>query len=250
MKKNPEIVQELQTIAPQLVKIETGKNWYAVPENYFEDFEKNIMQSIAPEPVFATLASLKKENNYTVPEDYFEIASAKLLAQIHKTEYEQELAAAAPILAAINKQPLYTVDAAYFETFDKKLFATIAKDNRQPEAAKYGWINTISSFFEVFAKPSYQFAFASVTGIVMIVAVFFVTQPETNATAIAGIASLSNNEIANYIALNQDEFDMQMLQEVSVSPEKILDNSAATKQAIEKYLMDESSVAELEDELI
>lgn len=250
MKKNPEIVQELQTIAPQLAKIETGKNWYAVPENYFEDFEKNIMQSIATEPVFATLASLKKENNYTVPEDYFENASAKLIAQIHKTVYDEELSAAAPMLAAINKQPLYTVDAAYFETFDKKLFATIAKDNRQPEAAKYGWMNAISSFFEVFAKPSYQLAFASVAGIVMIVTVFFVTQPDTNATANADIASLSNNEIASYIALNQDEFDMQMLQDVNVSPEKILDNSAATKQAIEKYLMDESSVAELEDELI
>ena len=249
MKKNQEILNELQPIAPALSTIATSETLYDIPANYFQEFEQQILLEVCPAKVFPNLSAATKEELFEVPAAYFENFSATLLDSIQQKELAKELIENAPILATIQKQPLYTVASNYFEQFEQNMLAAIQPPQAAKEKNKFAiWIEKIDASIATFFQPSIQFAFASVVGVALVALIFFQQQ----STISNQFASLSEKEIANYVAMNADEFDESLAE---VKPSKInynalYDHSDEMKKEIEQLLINETSTTEILDELI
>lgn len=56
---------------------------FNVPENYFEDFETKLLDSLSLEP---QLGTIEKDSGFRVPSDYFETLESKIFAGIENSE--------------------------------------------------------------------------------------------------------------------------------------------------------------------
>lgn len=103
MTTDPNIVTELQSIAPTLAGI-TRRMPYAVPEGYFEYLADRMLIEVTPAP-----------QTGTVPEGYFDNFADNMLQLIRKQNSSHELADIALTLAGISREMPYHVPAGYFE---------------------------------------------------------------------------------------------------------------------------------------
>lgn len=60
------------------------KSGFKVPENYFEDFESNMLDSLFLEPEL--LKTIEKDPGYKVPSDYFETLESKIFARLENSK--------------------------------------------------------------------------------------------------------------------------------------------------------------------
>ncbi|MFN4764214.1 hypothetical protein ACKGJN_13880 [Gillisia sp. Q332] len=60
------------------------KSGFKVPENYFEDFESNVLDSLSLEPEM--LKTIEKDSGFKVPLDYFETLENNIYARIENSK--------------------------------------------------------------------------------------------------------------------------------------------------------------------
>ncbi|MFN8322725.1 MAG: hypothetical protein U0T74_08720 [Chitinophagales bacterium] len=212
MKRNAEILKELNTVAPVLAAIER-KNFYSVPEGYFDTFKLNLLdlidnqtfqeelKTIAPD-----LLKLDRVNSLEVPSPYFHTFSAKLLKKIR----HEELAEIAPQLAGLQKNYKTDVPANYFASFPQRMIARINAEQKTTELSGTPvWLIQINAMvedvFSVFFKPKYAIAFAGLASTIL-VAVMFFTQVEQQCSDLdCKMAKLSDQELSTYLDAHTDE---------------------------------------------
>lgn len=112
MENYHQIISELKLISPMLADAHR-KNAYSIPEGYFDQLPKAILDRILAEN---SEFSLPKAQPFTVPEGFFNQFSDLVMNRIKQQESEvyQELEAIAPLLNTISKENIYTVPEGYF----------------------------------------------------------------------------------------------------------------------------------------
>ncbi len=105
MKQQNDIKNELSTLSPLLAKREK-KNPFSVPDNYFNDLDKNIISALNNESVESELdeaTQLKsfrtRKNAFDVPSGYFEQFPETISAQIAS---EKKIAVVRNLLAVVS----------------------------------------------------------------------------------------------------------------------------------------------------
>lgn len=86
MNKHNDIIEELKTISPLLLKIKTEEKPLDIPQNYFSELEDNVWMQIREDS--GILSQLHKIA-VSAPENYFTSLSDKVMHRIHQ-EAEQK----------------------------------------------------------------------------------------------------------------------------------------------------------------
>lgn len=200
MKRNEEILQELKMIAP-------------------------------------VLASVERKNFYQVPEGYFEQAKLNLLDLIDTHVVKEELTAVAPHLSPLEKKSTFEVPANYFASFPQKMMTRIAEEQTTPDlSATPGWLiqlNTlVEDVFSVFFKPKYALAFAGFASTAL-VAVMFFTQIEQQCSDLdCKMAKLSDQELNTYLDAHTDEISEEIFEDGSFDGLSVETNADELKDAM------------------
>ncbi|MFN8309814.1 MAG: hypothetical protein U0T73_07615 [Chitinophagales bacterium] len=248
MEHSTHIRQELEQISKLLASIEK-KNFYSVPDGYFER-NAETLQNIAAIETRAALPDVKAM--YAVPEGYFAGFSELLLQKIRKEEAANELEHFA-LLATLEKRNFYAVPNGYFEGFYARLQQRILLQERRhrPSLLKR-WnqnLNTVLDRIEaVIFKPATAWVTASLLGVAMITSVFFYGTPEISATA--ELESLSEQEISQYIAMNSDEFDEEHLITRNTNAIDVVggfENNDDTNARLENYIIRETDAETIKE---
>lgn len=113
MTQKAEIVQELQTIAPQLIGL--NSNVFSVPAFYFSECADTILQIIKNEEFIHKMPNKEQ----SIPPNYFEHLPHIILEKIkqQESEFYIELENLAPTLNTISKYMPYSLPANYFTNF-------------------------------------------------------------------------------------------------------------------------------------
>ena len=211
MEKNTEILNELQQIAPTLAGLQ-GINVYSVPAGYFEQLSETIRTII--------FLTGKKEIGITSspPEGYFTSLSDKILEKIRSDQEsaDEEIRQMSPALHYLRQEAVFSVPENYFDNLADRIVDKVKSD--QP--AKVISINSRKNWWR----------YAAVAVIAAIIAVgsllifnnsndlshmpAYIRLSEkyrTPAELQQGIASLSTDEIANYLEKNTTVLDDESL---------------------------------------
>ncbi len=240
METRENILQELQEISPVLTQI-SNSNVYVLPAGYFENFASEILFKIAEIQMPAA------SNPYQVPAGYFDGFAVFLLQKV-KTQENQtnlsgeifnELQQVAPLLNSIPKTNVYTVPGNYFEELSVNI--TVKKSPAEVIRLK----KRVQKWF-AYAAAACIIAVIS-TGIYFFIEysnrknenLEFATEYKniTNFNIDRGVATLSDEEIINYLdiqpastdiipATNSDDTEFQQM----------LDNTSDDE--INEYLKD------------
>lgn len=115
----------------------TGNSSVSVPNGYFDNLAKNIIQKIKnQQPEIATktvdglsviLNNLSKKNVFEIPANYFDSLGADVLSKINATENDtDELKQIAPLLYCCNKENVGEIPAGYFDNLSAIILKKIA----------------------------------------------------------------------------------------------------------------------------
>lgn len=118
----------------------TGNSSLSVPNGYFDNLAKNIIQKIKtqqPETSNETgdelsllLNNLTKKNVFEIPVNYFDSVSTDILSKINTLENDTyELEHVAPLLHSCNKENLGEIPAGYFDNLSATILKKIADKN-------------------------------------------------------------------------------------------------------------------------
>lgn len=181
MKRNEEILQELKKIAP-------------------------------------VLASAERKNFYRVPEGYFEQAKLNLLDLIDTQIVKEEMTAVAPHLSSLEKKNTFEVPASYFTSFPQKMMSRIEADQKLIEvSATPGWLIQMNAIvedvFSVFFKPKYAVAFAGFASTALIAAMFFTHIEQQCSDLDCKMAKLSDQELNTYLDSHTDEITDEVFED-------------------------------------
>lgn len=220
MDKSTEILNELKEISPLLAAMER-ENVLQVPDDYFTELDKRIFTTVY-------LHQDEKNKDQQVPEGYFEGLSSKILSRLKNAETEsaeQEIKSLSPFLFSLKNSQVLSVPFGYFENLSDNIKSQL-NDNK----AKVISINT--------GRRWWKYAAAAVIagGITFGSLQIFKNQIEPDnsnqmITAAAnmpdyikkslqystpeqldkGIASLSDNEIADYLESHGSIMDDELL---------------------------------------
>jgi hypothetical protein len=214
MEKSEEILNELKAISPVLAEIDKT-NVFRVPEGYFDDFDEKITTVVF-------LHQDKKNNFQKVPEGYFDSLSSTIISRIKNEDEnaDNEIKLISPALYYLKEEKVFSIPDGYFDNLSDKILyrinhqdakiislAPVKKWWRYAAAAVVAGIITITSI-QVFNKPG-----SNVTKPVIAVStaipgyVQLATQYKTTKQLNAGIASLSDDEIAKYLEKNTTILD-------------------------------------------
>ncbi len=131
------ILNELKDAGASVLINAGNKNYYAVPEGYFNNLPNDILLHVfvkslpltnvytVPEKYFENLPQFilekihiplltNKQNLYSVPDGYFNTFSDNILKKIKSSEVQQELEEISPFLSKIEKRNVYSVPENYF----------------------------------------------------------------------------------------------------------------------------------------
>ena len=208
MDKSTEILNELKEISPTLAAMERV-NVFQVPDDYFTELDKRIFTSVF-------LHQDEKNKDQQVPEGYFEALSSKIMLKIKSAEIDnpdEEIQSISPLLFSLKNTQVLSVPFGYFDSLSDNIKSQL-NDNK----AKVISINT--------GRKWWKYAAAAVIagGITFGSLQIFKNQnaPDSTNQMIAaaanmpdyikrslqydtpeqldkGIASLSDNEIADYL---------------------------------------------------
>lgn len=210
METNEEILKELKEIAPMLSAIEK-KNFYSVPENYFDDFTSDILVQIKLNEVqreLKTLApellKLEKKMMAELPADYFKSFSGDLVSRIRANEVAAELKEIAPVLSSAQRINQPEVPANYFAAFPQQVMRRIAVEQKASEVTeKTNWLealnNRLENILAVVFKPKFLFAYAGMASIVIVTAIMLMKAEQQCDSLDCKMAALSNDELNTYL---------------------------------------------------
>jgi hypothetical protein len=177
MKNRNDILKELQQIAPILSSFET-KNIYSVPENYFLNFKKEVLE------------------------------------KIRRDEVQQELKSIAPDLADLKKVSSEKIPTHYFATFPREILNRIStqKADRPYMKGRLGLSRVIDILLGRFRgyKPKYAFAFAGTILLIVLGAIF--SKVEQCNDLDCKMATLSDDEINNYLNDNSYAYSEEIFE--------------------------------------
>ena len=231
-----------ESLSPELLSLK-DKNVFTIPENYFETLSSSIFNKIngdESEIVSPLLLSLKDKNVFTVPQNYFETLSSSITEKIHDNESE----IVSPLLLSLRDKNVFTVPQNYFET----LAGNIASKVKAP--VKIISINKSRSWVRYAAA-------AVVTGFIAITSLQIFNNLSTHSSSLpeyiqqsfqyktendlnAGIAKLSDNDIAKYLEKNGNALDNELL----------INNSDVSEMPSQTdYLNDENTLNEYLDKI-
>lgn len=217
MKSSTEILNELNDISPALAKIEK-MNVFSVPEGYFLGLEEKITTTVF-------LQQDKKAAFQNVPEGYFDSLSSDILSKIKKEEEsaDEEIKSISPALHYLKEENVFSVPYGYFDHLSSEILSKIKGEkakvvsfNSGRKWWKYAAAAVIAGIITIF---SFQFfnnqnqnsdknkvALSAMPGYIQLAAQYKTTK-EIN----QGIASLSDEEIANYLEKNTTVLDDENL---------------------------------------
>ena len=205
--RSTEILDELKAISPLLAAMEKV-NVFIVPDEYFSDLDERILTTVF-------IHRDEKKNLQKVPEGYFDALPAKILSKIKVEKNEsatEEIKALSPALFYLKEENTFAVPENYFDDLSDRILNKI--NGKETEVV------SISS-----VKKWWKYAAAAViTGVIAIssLQIFNHTSNSNKKEIIAasvsipdyikessqyktpeklnqGIASLSDDEIVNYL---------------------------------------------------
>ena len=205
--KSTEILNELKAISPLLAAMEKV-NVFIVPDEYFSDLDERILTTVF-------IHQDEKNNLQKVPEGYFDSLPDKILSKIKVEKNEsatEEIKALSPALFYLKEENTFAVPENYFDDLSDRILNKINGKERE--------VVSISS-----VKKWWKYAAAAViTGVIAIssLQIFNHTSNSNKKEIIAasasipdyikessqyktpeklnqGIASLSDDEIVNYL---------------------------------------------------
>jgi len=136
MQNRNDISKELLEISRLVAEIDSKKNLYEVPVNYFESLADAVILRIknAGESAEKEIAALsvvisgidKGKATYRIPENYFESFAEKMLSIVkaeQATDASEELAMLSPLLSKADKKNPYTAPEGFFNELPSNLVA-------------------------------------------------------------------------------------------------------------------------------
>ena len=126
----------------------TGNSSVSVPNGYFDNLAKNIIQKIkTQQPEIVTesgdgasvlLDNLSKENVFEIPVNYFDSLGTDILSKINAIENNtDELKQIAPLLNNCNKENLGDIPAGYFDNLSANILKKIALSTATVRARRH-----------------------------------------------------------------------------------------------------------------
>jgi hypothetical protein len=239
--KSTQILNEIKAISPLLAAMEKV-NVFTVPEEYFSDLDQRILRAIF-------IHQDGKNNLQKVPEGYFDALPAKILSKVRAEKNEtvtQEIKALSPALFYLKEENTFAVPENYFDDLSERildkikgketkvvLFSSAKKWWKYAAAAVITGVVVISSL-QIFNHTSNSNNKETVTASVNIPNyIKESSQYKTPEKLNQGIASLSDDEIVNYL-----ETTGSILDEETIT--KNLD--AKELPNAEDYLIDENTL--------
>jgi len=271
MKQNPDILLELQDIAPTLASLQGRGNPFTLPQNEWKPFETTV-EAMGPYET-EKLVFGSKANVWAVPEDYFQTFSKTILAQTTTAPAAITELAEIPKLGAFTAPTHYfegladlvlekaqqanlggkannafTTPTAYFENFETQLFEKIEQSTKQmPRVRKM-----------IIWRSS---AIAAILSGVIFSAVWLLRSSSVSigVTAVAPTA-MNEQQVQEYVQEQASEAEIQSMVEANEQSslqeeelQKLLTNPSETKTEnkkaeVEEYIsneIDESTLTEL-----
>jgi hypothetical protein len=239
--KSIEILNELKAISPLLAAMEKV-NIFQVPEEYFSDLDQRILTTIF-------IYQDEKNNLQKVPEGYFSSLSDRIISKIKAEKNEsatEEIKALSPALFYLKEENTFALPENYFDDLSDRIL-----DKINGKETKVISISSVRKWWKYAAA-------AIVTGVIAIssLQIFNHTSNSNNKEVITasanipnyikessqyktpeklnqGIASLSDDEIVNYL-----ETTGSILDEETIT--KSLD--AKELPNADDYLIDENTL--------
>lgn len=241
MDKQEEIITELKAISPLLASMEKV-NIFQVPDDYFAHLDSIILTNIF-------LQQEEKNTFQKVPQGYFESLSERILSKVkaEKTETAtEEIKALSPALFYLKEENVFTVPENYFDHLNDRILDKI--NNRKAKVVsissarkwfKYAAAAVVAGIVAIFSSQVLNDNSASVhketvTASTNIPAyIQQSSQYKTPEQLNAGIASLSDEEIVNYLETTGTILD-----------EETITKNMDTKELpdVNDYLMDENTL--------
>jgi hypothetical protein len=202
-----------------VLKMQSRKNPFLVPDNFFEEQQEHIRTAI-----FADELKLKTPaTDFTVPDGYFENMQEQILSAIKLEELrpanesftkpdtffdEQQsiIAARIKINEFAEKGIGFTVPENYFDELTAKINKkTGIKELHQPAKVR-----------SLFAKAAWKYATAACIAVAVAVGIFVKQNHQTN-TVQAQLSTLPDADIENYLKINSDTYDNHFILETNAS---------------------------------
>ncbi len=201
------------------LKMQSRKNPFLVPDNYFEEQQEHIRTAI-----FADELKLKTpQTDFTVPDSYFENMQEQILSAVkleglrHENEFftkpdtffdEQQsiIAARIKINQFAEKGSGFAVPEHYFE----ELTAQINQKTGIKEVQKPAKVRSL------FVKTTWKYATAACIAVAVTIGIF-VKQNQPANTIQAELSALPDADIENYLKINSDTYDNQLILESNAS---------------------------------
>lgn len=213
MPANKTIEDELNNISPAIATLPKA-HLSAVPEHYFENLPAVIISRILSDNTAGKNLPVKKET-LSVPEGYFDDLSTNILAKVKESQVPALAAGEEryPLLESIDKINVFSVPPQYFENISGDILQKLPAEKLPAKVVSFN-----------FRKVWKYVAAATITGLILISAFFmlnenkgpsaesqFAAEYKTPDQINKGIASLSDDEIVQYLENHGNILDNEML---------------------------------------
>ena len=184
---------------------EMAQNTWSVPASYFDQLGDRILAKIEEQQ----LKEMITESGFTVPEDYFDQLKEQLLLQQKLNEHAAELG--------------FTIPASYFETLQNNIA-------RQTYQRKETPIRKIS-------RPKWM-AYAAAACVALAIGIPGVVKltAESESATSSHLASVSDQEIFNYLELYGTDDDVMYISEQLDDFNERVIGKGISEEDIEAYL--------------
>ena len=218
MEEYTEILNELQSISPLIASL-PKVNVLQVPDGYFTTLEQKILTSVL-------LHQDDKKDGLRVPEGYFDTLSTRILDRIkneNTNEAEEEINSLSPILHSLKNKNVFTVPQNYFQNLSGKINSKLNRKEEGkviPIGTKKQWwkyaaaaviVGTITitslQIFNNNSNDNNSLTASSKIPEYIKLSFQYKTPQELN----QGIASLTDDEIANYLEKSGSIIDDELL---------------------------------------
>ncbi len=233
--------EELQALSPQLLLLRS-KNVFTVPENYFETLSESVIKRINADDVdnvSPLLISLKNKNVFAIPENYFETLSDSINERVTADEIE----IVSPLLLSLKNKNVFAIPENYFETLPGNVInkiknpAKVFSISKSRSWVRYAAAAVITGFIAITSLQIFNTGTKHSSLPEYIQESFqYKTENDVN----AGIAQLSDDEIAKYLEKNGNVMDNALL----------INNADASEMPSQAdYLNDENTLNEYLDKI-
>lgn len=204
--KSTEILTELKAISPLLAAMEKV-NVFIVPDGYFSDLDKRILTTVF-------IYRDEKNNFQKVPEGYFDSLPGRILSKIKGEKNEsatEEIKALSPALFYLKEENTFAVPENYFDNLSDRILAKINEKETKVISIssgkwwKYAAAAVVAGVIAISSLQIFYHNSGSNSKEVITVSANIPdyiqesSQYKTPEKLNQGIASLSDDEIVNYL---------------------------------------------------